>query len=150
MAASATELDALGLAVEFDSGSVRRIGSGARRSAEACGLRIECRARVFESAFGAFDGSLELCGPARDGFRSPCCRVAERSGNRFDAFAFGGQACRDGFTAHFGAGPCFVESRDLVFQNRFERAQTGERAIEAGVQRVEFAAHRAAKPGRCT
>ena len=69
-------------------------------------------------------------------------------GDLFQPLAFLGEARGDGFAPHFGAGARFVQRRDLVFQRRLQRPQSSERAVEPGIQAIEFAAHGAAQTRR--
>jgi hypothetical protein len=62
------------------------------------------------------------------------------------AAAFLGEPRGNRFAAHLGARARFVQRRDLIFQRGFQRAQPREGAVQTGIEGIEFAAHRAAKP----
>ncbi len=142
-------LDGLCLFVEFDGDLERRFGCGLGGAAEARGMGVELRARLPERAFRSFDGGFQLCGAAGNKFAGARGGIGERARDLVDALAFLRQACGDGIRAHIGTRACFVECGDIVFEHAFECAQPRERTVETGIQRIEFAPHRAAQARRC-
>jgi hypothetical protein len=138
-------LDALGLAVEFQCNGMRRLGRRFRGSAETGGLGVERDAGRLERALGGFDGGFQLRGAAGDDFAGARGHIGQRARDGFDALAFLRQPRGDRFGAHIGARARFVERRDVVFENGFERAQAREGAVEARIQSIELAAHGAAE-----
>ena len=71
--------------------------------------------------------------------------IGEMVAQGFQPLAFLGEAGGNRFAAHGGAGAGFVQSRDLIFQRIFQRAQPAEGAVQPGIQGIQFAAHGAAQ-----
>ena len=74
--------------------------------------------------------------------------IAQTSGKPVEPLAFVRETRGGRFGADIGAGARFVESGNLVFEDGFERPQPRERAVEAGIEPVQFPPHHPAQPGR--
>ena len=82
-----------------------------------------------------------MCGPARDGFASARGAFDKLARYVFDALAFLDEARGDRLAAHFGARARRLERRDLIFEDRFERAQSGKGAVETRIERIKLATY---------
>ena len=111
-------------------------------------MHLKRGAGAFERAFRRFDNGFDLRSTTRNQLTRARCGVGEKIGNGIDTFPLLRQSCRGRFGAH--VHPCggFVEGRDLVLQNRFERTQACKGRVETDIQGVEFGSYGAAQ-ARC-